>query len=107
MPQHLEQGAAAPTKHEQMAVMRIALELLLYQEGEAVEALAHVGVTGCQPNMHPVRNRDHRRRSSTSITRPNASASKSPSTRMRRPYPSSMRIEPELFGPFASGALSS
>src|SRR5882724_9268911 len=35
MPQHLEQAAASPAEHEQMAIVRIALERLLYQQRQA------------------------------------------------------------------------
>src|ERR1700687_6238889 len=50
MPQHLDQPAAAPTEHEQMPTVRITLECLLYQQGQTIKALAHVGVAGRQPN---------------------------------------------------------
>src|SRR6516165_9718508 len=45
-----------------MASVWIALERLLHQQRQAVEALAHVGVAGCQPYPRPSRQRDHRRR---------------------------------------------
>jgi hypothetical protein len=38
-----------------MAVVRIALERLLHQQRQAVEALAHVGVAGRQPNLYAAR----------------------------------------------------
>src|SRR5262249_43903797 len=56
------QGAAPPTKDEQMAVVRIALEGLLHQQGETIEPLAHVGVAARQPYLHAARHLDHRRR---------------------------------------------
>src|ERR1700704_6807728 len=43
MPQDLQQPAAPAPEHEQMAVVGIALERLLHQYRQAVEALAHVG----------------------------------------------------------------
>ena len=62
VPEHLDQTAATAAEHEQMAAVRIALELLLDQQRQAVEALAHVGVAGRQPHPHAARDRDHRRR---------------------------------------------
>jgi len=44
MPQNLEQPTSAPTKHEQMATMRIVLEHLLHLQRQTVEAAPHVGV---------------------------------------------------------------
>jgi len=40
VPQHLDQSTAPAAEHEQMAIVRIALERLLYQQSQAVEALA-------------------------------------------------------------------
>src|ERR1700704_6477603 len=42
VPQHLDQSAAPAAEHEQMATVRIALELLLNQERKPVKTLAHV-----------------------------------------------------------------
>src|SRR6478736_1549100 len=45
-----------------MPIVRIALERLLHQQRQAVEALAHVGMASRQPHLHPGRKRNHRRR---------------------------------------------
>src|ERR1700745_4102426 len=63
MPKHLDQRAAPAAEHKQVAIMRVALERLLYQQRQAVEALAHVGVAGRQPHPRSARDRNrHRRR---------------------------------------------
>ena len=40
VPQHLEQAAPTAAEHEQMAVVRIALQRLLHQQRQTVEAYA-------------------------------------------------------------------
>ena len=52
--------AAPTTEHEQKAIVRIALERLLNQHHQAVESLAHVGVSARKPYLHSGRNRKHR-----------------------------------------------
>src|SRR5262249_11950003 len=47
------------TEGEQMTRERILLEHCLHQDGEAVEALSHVGVTERQMNLHARRNDQH------------------------------------------------
>src|SRR5689334_23436359 len=41
--------------------MRVALQLLLDLQRQAVHAFAHVGTADRQPHPDPARNRDHRR----------------------------------------------
>jgi hypothetical protein len=40
VPKHLDQGAPPAAEHEQMAVVGIPFERLLYQQRQSVEALA-------------------------------------------------------------------
>jgi hypothetical protein len=94
MPQNLDQPTSAPTKHKQMAVVRIMLERLLHLQCQAVEAAPHVSVTSRQPNSRAIRDRNHRRRSRTSMTRPSVAASTPLSTITRRPLVSTISIRP-------------
>src|SRR5262245_25486247 len=80
-----------------MASVRIALERLLHQQRQAVEALAHVGVTGRQPHPRTSRQRDHRRRpppASVAIIVVSVAASIAPVIRIRDPFANSTSIRP-------------
>src|SRR5580704_1656869 len=92
VPQDLEQATAPPAEHEQMAVVGIALEGLLHQHRQAIEAFAHVGVPGRQPHLRAARNRDHRRRAfaSTVTIALTAEASTGPANRIRAPLANSI-----------------
>src|SRR3954447_20236807 len=61
MPKNFNQVTAFPTKNVKIASMRIALQLLLDLQRQAVHAFAHVGAADRQPHPYPARNRDHRR----------------------------------------------
>src|SRR5260370_26155999 len=79
-----------------MSIVGIALEQLLYQQRQAVEALAHVGVASCQPHSRSARDRDRHRRLpvravSAAETIP---ASTAPLIRSRAPLASSISIRP-------------
>src|SRR6516164_3435443 len=90
-----------------MASVWIALERLLHQQRQAVEALAHVGVAGCQPYPRPSRQRDHRRRpppASVAIVVVSVAASTTPLIRIRDPFASSTSIRPAAGKP--AGAAS-
>ena len=54
---------AFPAKNVKVASMRIALQLLLDLQRQAVHAAPHVDVADRQPHPHPAWNRDHRRAS--------------------------------------------
>src|SRR5688572_1577839 len=91
--------ACAPaTEHEQMPAVRIALERLLHQQRQAIKPLAHVGVTGRQPNPRAARDRDHRRRrcafASAAIIALTIEASTGPVIRIRAPVANSTSIAP-------------
>src|SRR5690606_18718303 len=74
MPQHLDEIAAPAAEDEQIAPVRIALQLLLHGQRQTIEAFAHVGVAGRNPDLHALWNRDHRR-SNTASTRSSAAMS--------------------------------
>ena len=90
MPNDLDRVAAAASKNVEMTNARISLQTLLHETREGREAAPHVGMTRRKPNPHVARDRDHRR-SRTSSTRDNASASTCASSRTRRRLPRSSR----------------
>src|SRR5436305_13940694 len=99
MPQHLDQPAAAATKHEQMPPVRVTLECLLHQQRQAIKPLAHVGVASRQPNPGMARSRDHRRRllfAIAFISADTVEASTDPDIRIRPPPANSISITTAL-----------
>src|SRR5438105_10261396 len=106
MPEHLDQPAPPTPKDEQMAVVRIALEHLLHQQRQPVEALAHIGVAARQPNLRPTRKRYHRRRrprASAATTVLSVTGSTPPVTRIREPFANSTSSNPAAGGPAGAG----
>ena len=85
---------APTTKHEKMPAMRVALERLLNQQRQALVALPHIRVAGRQPNPCTARERNHGRRSRTSITRASTVASTPWSMITRCPRVSTISIRP-------------
>src|ERR1051326_8168521 len=88
VPENLDQD-------EQVPAVRIALQLLLHQQRQAIEALAHVGVAGRQPHPHAARDRDHRGRAifaSPAIRAETIAGSAAPVIRMRVPPANSISI---------------
>src|SRR5664280_934185 len=83
----------APTEDEHIAGEWITPQSLLHQQCQTLHALAHIGVTGRDPDPYACRNRDHRR-SRTSSTRANAVASTPASTMTRRPFPTIITMHP-------------
>src|SRR5215472_723576 len=109
VPQHFDQRAAPAAEHEQMASVRIALERLLHQQRQAVEALAHVGVAGCQPHPRASRQRDHRRRplpAIVAIVVVSVAASTAPVIRIRDPFANSTSIRPRAGKPLGAGSAA-
>src|SRR5229473_318934 len=96
VPQHLDQGAAPAAEHEQMAIVGIAPERLLYQQRQSIEALAHVSVAGRQPHLHAARKWDHWRLAFASAVTIAAivEASTGPVIRIRVPVANSISIVP-------------
>src|SRR5262249_43305508 len=58
-----DQVTALAPEHVKIAGVRVALQPLLYLQGQAVHAAPHVGVAGGEPHAHARGNRDHRRTS--------------------------------------------
>src|SRR5262245_616520 len=109
MPEHLDQPAAPAAKDEQMAIVRIAFECLLHEQGETIEPLAHVGVAARQPYLHAARHRDHRRRPAFArivIIARTSERSVAPVIRTREPFANSTSIVPEAGIPFGAGAAA-
>src|SRR5882672_71209 len=107
VPQNLDQPAAPATENEKLPAVRIALELLLHQERQAIEAPPHVGVARCQPHPDAGRKRDHDRRSfatRAAIAAVTVATSAAPVIRTRVPPASSISITPTGAG--NSGAAS-
>src|SRR5260364_132425 len=96
VPQHLDQAAAAAAEHKQMAAMRIALQGLLDQQRQTVEALAHVGMAGRQPNLGAGGDRDGHREParSAAIIAVTVAASAAPLIRILVSVPISTSINP-------------
>src|SRR5690242_1310648 len=61
MPKGFNQIPSSAPKDKQMAAVRITPERLLHEQGQTIEALAHVRVARREPHPHTGRNRDHRR----------------------------------------------
>src|SRR5215472_7170054 len=109
MPEHFDQPAAPAGKDEQMAIVRIAFECLLHEQGETIKPLANVGVAARQPYLHAARHRDHRRRpafASIVIIARTSERSVGPVIRTREPFANSTSIVPEAGIPFGAGAAA-
>jgi hypothetical protein len=91
----LDQPTAATPEDKQMPAVRIALEHLLHQEGQAVKPFAHVGMAGRQPPPRPARDRNRHRLSSTLKIRAKAAISTSWATIKRTPLASTISIGAE------------
>src|SRR4051812_2638449 len=98
MPKDLNQIASSAPKDKQMARVGIAPERLLHEQGQTIEALAHVRVTRREPHAHTTRNRDHRR-ARTATTRASAAPFTSLSTITRQPAASTISITPRATAP--------
>src|SRR5258708_39749703 len=84
VPDHLQKIASPATEAKQMPAQRIAAQDLLHLQRQRRKALAHIGVTGCQPNTHAWRKGNHARLSAVTM-RATRAASTAPSTRTRSP----------------------
>src|SRR4051794_30623299 len=105
MPEHFNQIAAPTAEHEQVTAVRIAPERLLHEQGQAVEAFAHVGVAGRKPHARVGRDRDHER-VRTATTRASAAPFTSLSTITRPPPTSTISITPRAPAPDDAVATS-
>src|SRR3954454_13277335 len=105
MPKHFDQIATPAPKDKQMAGVGIAPECLLHEQGQAVEAFAHVGVAGRKPHARVGRDRDHER-VRTATTRASAAPLTSLSTITRPPPTSTISITPRAPAPDDAVATS-
>src|SRR5688572_4693553 len=85
VPENLDQITSAATKGKDIARVRVATEVLLHLQRQAVHAAAHVGHARRQPHPHPRRHRDHAR-ASTASTRTSAASSTSAPANTRYPF---------------------
>ena len=80
-----------------MPAVRVTLERLLHQQRQAIEALAHIGVTARQPNPGAARRWNHRCRlpfARAFIRADTVEAATDPKIRMRSPPANSISIRP-------------
>src|SRR5437660_3466198 len=98
-----------------MPAVRIPLEGLLHHKRQAIKALAHVRVTGRQPNPRATWNRNHRRRrllgANAAMSAFMVDVSTGPVIRIRPPAANSISITPARAGAAAqaipaSGAIA-
>ena len=94
MPEHLDQIAAPATEDKEMARVWITPEGLLHEQRQTVEALAHIGVAGGQPDPDAGRNRDHRRPARRPSTVAMVARSTGPVIRTRPPANSTSTTPP-------------
>src|ERR1041384_6184828 len=96
MPKDFNQIPSSAPKDKQMAAVRITPECLLDQQGQAVEAFAHVRVARGQPHPHAGGNRDHRRPARMPSTAAMVARSTGPAIRTRPPAHSTSTTPPRL-----------
>src|SRR3954451_19597387 len=94
MPKDFNQIPSSAPKDKQMAGVRITPERLLNEQGQAVEAFAHVRVARGQPHPHTSRNRDHRRPATIPSTATTGARSTGPAIRTRPPAHSTSTTPP-------------
>src|SRR5579862_6782659 len=109
MPEHLDQPAATAAEYEQMPTVRVTFERLLHQQGQAIKALAHIGMASRQPNSRTTWRRDHRRRlpvANALISADTVDVATEPQIRIRPPAANSISMMPGASGeadPVCSG----
>ena len=79
-----------------MAAVRLTPERLLHEQGQPIEALAHVRVARGQPHPHTGRNRDLRRPARMPSTAAMVARSTGPAIRTRPPAHSTSTTPPRL-----------
>src|SRR3954468_4095707 len=77
-----------------MVGVRVTPARLLHEQGQAIEAFAHVRVARGQPHPHAGRNRDHRRPTTMPSTATMVSRSTGPAIRTRPPAHSTSTTPP-------------
>src|SRR4051812_20641958 len=96
MPKDFNQIPSSAPKDKQMAAVRITPERLLHEQGQTIEALAHVRVPRREPHPHAGRNRDHRRPATIPSTATTVARSTGPAIRTRPPAHSTSTTPPRL-----------
>src|SRR5215217_5580086 len=96
MPKDFNQISAPAPKDKQMAAVRVTPERLLHEQGQTIEALAHVRTAGGQPDPDTTRDRDHRRPARMPSTATMVSRSTGPAIRTRPPAHSTSTTPPRL-----------
>src|SRR3954469_14283845 len=96
MPKDFNQIPSSAPKDKQMAGVRITPERLLHEQGQTIEALAHVRVPRREPHAHTGRNRDHRRPARMPSTATTVARSTGPAIRTRPPAHSTSTTPPRL-----------
>src|SRR4051812_15850081 len=96
MPKDFNQIPSSAPKDKQMAAVRITPERLLHEQGQTIEALAHVRVPRREPHAHTGRNRDHRRPATIPSTATTVARSTGPAIRTRPPAHSTSTTPPRL-----------
>src|SRR4051812_48010537 len=94
MPKDLNQIPAPAPKDKKMTRVRITPECFLHQQGQAIEALAHVRTAGGQPDPDTARDRDHRRPARMPSTATMVAGSTGPAIRTRPPAHSTSTTPP-------------
>src|SRR3954470_9294033 len=105
MPKDFNQIPSSAPKDKQMAAVRVTPERLLYEQGQAVEAFAHVRVPRREPHAHAGWDRDHER-VRIATTRASAAPFTSLSTITRHPPASTISITPRATAPDDAVAAS-
>src|SRR3954469_9632203 len=96
MPKDFNQIPSSAPKDKQMAAVRITPERLLHEQGQTIEALAHVRVPRREPHAHTGRNRDHRRPATIPSTATTVARSTGPAIRTHPPAHSTSTTPPRL-----------
>src|SRR3954451_3573161 len=99
MPKDFNQIPSSAPKDKQMAAVRITPERLLHEQGQTIEALAHVRVTRREPHPHARWDRDHRSPARMPSTATRVVRSTGPAIRTRPPAYSTSTTPPR----FSSG----
>src|SRR5262249_31542319 len=105
VPKTFDEITPTAAKHKQMSTVQVALERLLHQQRQALIALPHVGMAGCQPHPRSARQRNHGR-SSAATRRATAPASIMASTIKRRPFDKPIPTRPLTDAAWITGAVS-
>src|SRR3954468_16365126 len=96
MPKDFNQIPSSAPKDKQMAAVRITPESLLHEQGQTIEALAHVRVPRREPHAPTARNLAHRRPATFPSAATSVPRSTVPAIRSRPPSHSTSTTPPRL-----------